>query len=105
MGNGGNLTKMWRDLCQACYTREGQSKNKGNRTQKKVLLVMTQYPPARTGWENDISFKNVYYSGKVSELDMSESIAPFTELAQEAIIFDGKSTMVNCFTRMILPTW
>ena len=46
-----------------------------------------------------------YYSGKVSELDMSESIAPFTELIQEAIIFDGKSTMVNCFTGVILPTW
>lgn len=52
-----------------------------------------------------MNIKNVYYSGKVSELDMSESIAPFTELIQEAIIFDGKSTMVNCFTRMILPTW
>lgn len=48
-----------------------------------------------------MNIKNVYYSGKVSELDMSESIAPFTELIQEAIIFDGKSTMVNCFTRMI----
>ena len=56
MGNGRNLTKMWRDL----YVRlaiEGPSKNKGNRTQKKVLLFMTQYPPARTGWENGISFK------------------------------------------------
>lgn len=52
-----------------------------------------------------MNIKNVYYSGKVSELDMFESIAPLTELIQEAIIFDGKSTMVNCFTRMILPTW
>lgn len=58
-----------------------------------------------TGRGGQMNIKNVYYSGKVSELDMSERIAPFTELIQEAIIFDGKSTMVNCFTRMILPTW
>ena len=57
----------------------------------------------RTHWQlttlelggGQMNIKNVYYSGKVSELDMSESIAPFTELIQEAIIFDGKSTMVN----------
>lgn len=57
------------------------------------------------GGGGQMNIKNVYYSGKVSELDMSESIAPFTKLIQEAIIFDAKSTMVNFFTRMILPTW
>ena len=34
-----------------------------------------------------MNIKNVYYSGKVSELDMSGSVALFTELVQETIIF------------------
>lgn len=48
-----------------------------------------------------MNIKNVYYSGKVSELDMSESIAPFTELIQEAIIFDGKLFHRDDFTHLV----
>ena len=44
------MEETWR-RCGEIYVRlarEGPSKNKGNRTPKKVLLFMTQYPPART---------------------------------------------------------